>query len=110
MRAAIASLAAVMQTTPADDVRFITWAQETGFTDNFWSKQVEEAWAVIWPEQLGTTEFEQGINFNSAGGGLSSTHRQGFTNTSCSHSCAGPKSEFNPTPAPAPGCVLGAVN
>lgn len=45
-----------------NDVRFITWAQETGFTDNFWNKQVEEAWAVIWPEHLGTTEFQQGIN------------------------------------------------
>lgn len=44
------------------DEKFITWAAETGFTDNYWSHAVEEAWAVIWPEQLGTRSFEQGIN------------------------------------------------
>jgi len=48
--------------TSVDDVRFITWAQEIGCTDNYWGHQVEEAWVAIWPEHLGTTEFEQGIN------------------------------------------------
>lgn len=45
-----------------DDERFITWAQETGFTDNFWSHLVEEAWVVIWPEHLGTAAFQAGID------------------------------------------------
>jgi len=44
------------------DERFITWAEETSFTDSFWSHEVDECWAVIWPEHLGTAEFEQGIN------------------------------------------------
>lgn len=37
--------------------KFITWAQETSFTDGFWSHQVEEAWVVIWPEMLKSEEF-----------------------------------------------------
>lgn len=44
------------------DEKFITWAQETSFTDTFWSKQVSECWVVIWPEHLGSTEFLAGVD------------------------------------------------
>ena len=50
------------------DVRFITWAKETRFGQSFWNgvvqgaPLVEESWAVIWPEHLGTRGFEQGID------------------------------------------------
>src|SRR5664280_897919 len=44
------------------DYRFVTWAQETDWTEAFRTHQVEEAWVVIWPEHLGSREFEQGIN------------------------------------------------
>ena len=44
------------------DQKFITWAQETSFTDSFWANQVEECWAVIWPEHLGSREFTAGMN------------------------------------------------
>jgi hypothetical protein len=50
------------------DVKFITWAQETEFARSFWNgvvqgtPLVQEAWVVIWPEYLGTTEFEQGVD------------------------------------------------
>lgn len=44
------------------DERFITWATETSFSDRFWSNSVDECWAVIWPEHLGTREFLQGID------------------------------------------------
>jgi hypothetical protein len=53
--------------TPAD-IKFITWATETEFALSFWNGTVhgaplvEEAWAVVWPENLGTVQFEQGIN------------------------------------------------
>jgi hypothetical protein len=53
--------------TPAD-IKFITWAQETEFTKSFWNGTVggqplvEEAWVVIWPEHLGTSAFEQGLD------------------------------------------------
>lgn len=46
----------------AGDERFITWAQETSFTDAFWLHCVEEAWVVIWPEMLGSREFLAGID------------------------------------------------
>jgi hypothetical protein len=44
------------------DERFITWAEETSFTDSFWTHEVEEAWVVVWPEHLLSKEFEQGVN------------------------------------------------
>jgi hypothetical protein len=52
------------------DINFITWAKETKFAPSFWngvvqgSPLVEEAWAVIWPEHLGTKSFEQGVNLS----------------------------------------------
>ena len=49
-----------------NDIRFITWAQETGLTDTFWKNLVNipdgEAWCVIWPENLGTRQFVEGID------------------------------------------------
>lgn len=45
-----------------NDVQFITWARETGFTDNFWTHAVDEAWVVIWPEHLGTKQFQEGVD------------------------------------------------
>lgn len=44
------------------DERFITWAQETSFTDSYWRHEVEEAWVVIWPEHLGSREFLAGVD------------------------------------------------
>jgi hypothetical protein len=75
------------QTT--DDVRFITWAQETGFTDNFWANSVEELWAVIWPEHLGTKEFMAGVDLNKL-----ATDYQAITGR--------PLPLTPPTPLPAP--------
>lgn len=44
------------------DERFITWAEETSFSDTYWARQVEECWAVIWPEHLGSRAFLEGVN------------------------------------------------
>jgi len=50
------------------DIKFITWAKETRFANSFWkgvvkgTPLVEEAWAVIWPEHLGSKSFEVGVN------------------------------------------------
>ena len=44
------------------DERFITWAAETSFTDAFWANEVEEAFAVVWPEHLGSKEFLAGVD------------------------------------------------
>lgn len=49
-------------------VKFITWGAEAEFAPSFWNGSspdgplVEEAWAVIWPEQLGSRQFQQGID------------------------------------------------
>ena len=45
--------------------RFITWAQETSFTDAFWKHEVEEAWVVIWPEHLGSETFLAGMDMQT---------------------------------------------
>jgi hypothetical protein len=56
--------------TPAD-IKFITWAQETEFDLSFWNgavngtSLVQEAWVVVWPENLGTTQFQEGINLDA---------------------------------------------
>lgn len=44
------------------DEDFITWAQETSFTDNYWTNGVEECWVVIWPEHLGSRAFLEGVD------------------------------------------------
>lgn len=48
-----------------DGEKFITWATETEFTQAFEQNQVEEAWIVIWPENLGTRQFQQGIDLQA---------------------------------------------
>ena len=52
---------------PWNDVRFITWGEETGMTDSYWNNLVAncrsgEAWVCIWPENLSTKQFIQGID------------------------------------------------
>jgi hypothetical protein len=44
------------------DETFITWAEETSFTDLAWSRLVGECWAVIWSEHLGSREFIDGMD------------------------------------------------
>lgn len=47
------------------DERFITWAEETSFTDSFWAHEVEELWFPVWEEQLGTREFQAGVDLTA---------------------------------------------
>jgi hypothetical protein len=47
------------------DERFITWAEETSFTDAFWQHEVEEAWVVIWPEHLANPAFLAGVDLQA---------------------------------------------
>lgn len=44
------------------DIVVETWAQLVGLTDAFITHQVDEVWAVIWPEHAGTAQFETSIN------------------------------------------------
>lgn len=47
------------------DEKFITWAQETSFTDAFWSHDTDEVWVVIWPEHLKDDAFLAGVNLDA---------------------------------------------
>lgn len=44
------------------DVKVVTWAEVVGLTDVFWRRQVSEAWVCIWPEAVGSAQFQQGID------------------------------------------------
>jgi hypothetical protein len=44
------------------DERFITWAEETSFTDRYFGREVDELYAVIWPEHLEHPAFLAGID------------------------------------------------
>jgi len=43
----------------------ITWAEEVAMTASFREHQVDECWAVIWPEHLGTRSFLEGISISN---------------------------------------------
>ncbi len=61
----------------AADQTMATWARHTGFTENGWRNLVDEVWAVIWPENLGTTQFQEGIDYQKlAAAYLSLTGRE----------------------------------
>lgn len=44
------------------NVRFITWGEEAEFTPAFVQQRMEEAWIVVWPEHVGTAQFEAGVD------------------------------------------------
>jgi hypothetical protein len=50
------------------DLAVITWAEVVGLTDLFEQHQVEEAWIVIWPEHLGSAEFQAGVDLAALAG------------------------------------------
>lgn len=41
---------------------FYTWAQETAFDGKFRENLVEEAWVLVWPENVGSKQFINGID------------------------------------------------
>lgn len=83
-----------------NDVRFITWAAETAFTDNFWSHLVEEAWVVIWPEHLGSAAFLQGVDLSAL-----AADYQALTGKILPVPAPTPTPTPTPTPAPTPSPI-----
>jgi hypothetical protein len=75
----------------AGDEKFITWAQETSFTDGFWSEAVDECWVVIWPEMLGNKEFVAGLDMTTFAADYESLTGKPF-----------PAPVPSPTPTPTP--------
>jgi hypothetical protein len=83
--------------TTGRDIAVITWATVVGTTDAFWAKQVDEAWVVIWPEHLGTAQFQLGINTDA----LNAAY-MALTGS------PGPFTQPSPTPAPTPAPAVSA--
>jgi len=77
------------------DERFITWAAETSFTDAFWSRKVEEAWVVIWPEHPTDSGFLAGVDLASFAADYTAITGRSFP--------AVVPPQPQPTPGPVPG-------
>jgi hypothetical protein len=80
-----------------DRTGVITWATVVDATDAFLSNQLDEAWVVIWPESLGTTQFKVGIDL----GTLASDY-QTLTGRPLPTPTPTPVPTPPPTPAPTP--------
>lgn len=88
----------------ANDVTLISWAEKFEATNAFWSNQVQEAWVVIWPEHLGTTAFEQGIDLLALGQAYQElTGKPLPMPTPAPAPTPGPSPAPVPTPTPKPG-------
>jgi hypothetical protein len=48
--------------TARDRTGVVTWAQVVDATDVFLARQLDEVWVVVWPEQLSTRQFAEGID------------------------------------------------
>jgi len=77
-------------------VDFITWAQETKFTDDYWKYEVDEAWVVIWPEHFSHAPFLNGVD-------------QAALADYYQHLTGNPLPLPNPTPTPIPVPTPGAA-
>ncbi len=96
----------------SNDIHFITWGAETGLTDSFWSNQVAnlhgEAWVVVWPENLGTRQFVEGIDRDALAANYKAlTGNDLFAPVPTPEPTPPPAP--GPTPTPGPGCFPGAM-
>ncbi|WP_439947159.1 hypothetical protein [Streptomyces sp. BBFR109] len=82
------------------DERFITWATETSFTDRFWSRKVEEAWVVVWPEHLQHPAFLEGVDAAALAAAYTSITGRPFPVVVPPQPVPSPPP--SPTPAPTP--------
>jgi len=88
------------------DERFITWAEETSFTDRYWSRKVEEAWVVIFEEHLEHPAFQEGIDLAALAADYTALTGKPFPAVVPTPVPSPPPS---PTPAPDPRLAEAAV-
>jgi hypothetical protein len=50
--------------TADDRAGVISWAMVVDSTDDFLVHQCDQVWVVIWPEHLGTKEFQEGVDIS----------------------------------------------
>ena len=85
------------------DERFITWAQETSFTDRYWSHKVEECWVVIWPEHLQHPAFLAGVDLAALAADYTAITGRPFPAVVPPAPTPVPSPPPSPTPSPTPG-------
>jgi hypothetical protein len=81
----------------AGQYKDVTWAEESSLTTTFWGKEVEEMWFLIWKEQLGTTEFQAGVNLAAF-----ASEYTAITGKPFPVAITPPPAPAPPTPAPTP--------
>lgn len=84
------------------DERFITWAQETSFTDRYWNRKVEECWVVVWPEHLQHPAFLEGIDLPALAAAYEAITGKPFPAVVPPAPQPTPPPSPTPSPAPAP--------
>lgn len=84
------------------DERFITWAQETSFTDLYWSRKVEEAWVVIFEEHLKHPAFQEGVDLAALAADYEALTGKPFPAVVPPQPTPSPTPPPSPTPSPAP--------
>jgi hypothetical protein len=82
------------------DERFITWAEETSFTDRYWSRNVEEAWVVIFEEHLQHPAFQEGVDLAALASDYEALTGKAFPAVVPPQPVPSPPP--SPTPSPAP--------
>ena len=85
------------------DERFITWAEETSFTDRYWSRKVEEAWVVIFEEHLQHPAFQEGVDLAALAADYTALTGKPFPAVVPPQPAPVPSPPPSPTPSPAPG-------
>jgi hypothetical protein len=76
-----------------DQLGLISWATEIETSDSFLRNQLGQAWVVIWPEHLGTKQFQEGVSIVA----LQAAFKQ-----LTGRSLVIPPGVPSPTPAPTP--------
>lgn len=94
-----AVLAGAYQTGP-DALKVITWAQDVAMTDAFDQQQLEEAWVIIWPENLKIGAFVAGLDLPA----LAADYKQ-LTGKDFPVTAPTPAPVPEPAPAPAPSVL-----
>jgi hypothetical protein len=90
--------------TSGGDIQFITWAEQTSFTDRYRTQLWDEAWVVIWPEHWTMEPFLQGVDSQK----LALAYQE-LTGRILVPPAGPTPAPEPPYPEPAPGCMAGVM-
>lgn len=84
------------------DLSVVTWGQVQGVTDEFCARQLQEAYVVLWPEVLGTREFENGVDLSHLAADYEQLTGRPFPSLPSDPPAPEPTPAPEPEPAPEP--------